>query len=417
MSVFKSFVVAGGVLFCLASSGAFAAKHNAIEQPMAPPSKASLMFYTAAKNKNYEMMDTYLARGADINCGNCDSSAMPPLAMALSADMTVDPELTVYLVKHGANVNLLTQGVMSPLMFALNSSWSTAWGKPRDALLKNLPFLVESGADVKLVNSKGLNALFFLVAKGYDNYAYKASMQLMRYLVDKGTDVNHQSNDGKTVLMIAAGGCGVGSVQHLLYLHANPNLKSTLGETALSLAEDAAVKSQSGSSCNQVVAILRNPDRFAIDPLSNNDVIAVAQPVVAGGVAPASAAVGGPASALGAYAGNYAGNYTGDDQGPFQVIISPEGNITLNGKSLRSNQAFTGNGKISNDGSLGVTLGSISSGATFQGSINPATGALYGTWKNSGQAGIFSGNKQAQLDNPLNAIGGLLNGLGKILGH
>lgn len=415
MSVFKDFVVTSSILFCLVSGSAFAAKHNAVEQPMTPPSKASLLFYTAAKNKNYEMMDTYLARGADINCGNCDPSALPPLARAVTEDMTFDPELPVYLVKHGANVNLLTQGRMSPLMFALNTGWSTPWDKPRDALLKNLPLLVENGADVNLVNSSGYNALFFLVAKGYDEYSVKASMQLMRYLVDKGTDVNHQSNDGKTALMLAASGCGVKSVQHLLFLHANPNLNSAIGETALSLAEDSAVKSRSGSNCNQVVAMLRNPSQFAIDPLSSTDVIVTAQPVRSAGVA--TAATGAASSAINAFAGNYVGNYSGDDQGSFQVVISQEGNITLSGKSFRSNQAFTGDGKINSDGSLGVSLGSISSGATFQGSINPATGALYGTWKNSGQAGIFSGNKQAQLDNPLNAIGGLLNGLGKILGH
>lgn len=416
MSIFENFVVTGGIFLCLAAGSAFAAKHNAIEQPMAPPSKASLMFYTAAKNKNYEMMDTYLARGADINCGNCDYSAMPPLAMALAGNVTADTELTVYLIKHGANVNLLTQGKMSPLMFALNSDWTNAWiAKPRDALLKNLPYLVDNGADVTLVNSSGLNALFFLVEKGYNEYSIKASMQLMRYLVDKGTDVNHQSNDGKTALMLAASGCGIKSVQHLLFLHANPNLKSVIGETALSMAEDAAVKSQSGSSCNQVVAMLRNPSQFAINPLSNTDVIVAAQSVRSAG-AP-TAAVGNVASASSAYAGNYVGNYNGDDQGSFQVAVSQEGNITLSGKSLRSNQAFTGSGKIGEDGSLGVTLGNISSGATFQGSINSKTGALYGTWKNSGQAGNFSGNKQAQLDNPLNAIGGLLNGLGKILGN
>jgi len=291
-------IVVSMFLVC-ASSAAFAVKPP-VQEPLPPPSKASLLFYTAATNKNYEMMDTYLARGADINCGNCDVYGKPPLAMSVSADMTVDPELTVYLVNHGANVNLLSKGgLMSPLMYALDSSWSTAWAKPRDALLKNVPFLVDNGADVNLVNVNGFNALFFLVAKGYDNYSFKASMQLMRYLVDKGTDVNHQAKDGKTALMFAAGGCGVGSVQNLLFLHANPNLKNKLGETALSIAEDAAVKSGSGSGCNQVVAMLRNPDQYAIDPLANNNVFGAAPTAPAPvGNAPGAQPAPNPAAAV-----------------------------------------------------------------------------------------------------------------------
>ncbi|MDO9011729.1 MAG: ankyrin repeat domain-containing protein [Gallionella sp.] len=417
MSVFKSLVVTGGILLSFASSSAFAAKYNAIEKPMAPPSKATEMFFKAASNANFEMMGTYLARGADINCGNCESMGRPPLAVALAGGggFAINIDLVKYLVQHGANVNLFTQGVLSPLMFAISSrEWAYFAGKP-EHLVETITYLVDNGADVKLTNSDGQNALFALVAHGYNQHSANASLRLMRFLVDNGTDVNYQSVDGRTALMVAAGGCGIDSVKLFLFLKANPNLKNKMGETALSLAEDAAAKSQSGSSCNQVVAMLRNPSQFAINPLSNADVIVTAQSARSAGAA--TAAVGNVAPALSAYAGNYNGNYNGDDQGAFQVAISQEGNITLSGKSLRSNQAFTGSGKIGEDGLLGVTLGNISSGATFQGSINPTTGAMYGTWKNSGQAGNFSGNKQAQLDNPLNAIGGLLNGLGKILVH
>jgi hypothetical protein len=87
---------------------------------------------------------------------------------------------------------------------------------------------------------------------------------------------------------ISTGGnsrCTLLSYQHLLFLHANPELKNALGETALSIAEDAAAKSQSGSSCNQVVAMLRAPEQFAIDPLSNSDVIGTEIPSGSSGTA------------------------------------------------------------------------------------------------------------------------------------
>ena len=97
--------------------------------------------------------------------------------------------------------------------------------------------------------------------------------------------------------------------------------------------------------------------------------------------------------------------------------VGQDGSIKLSGKSFQSNQPFTGSGKMNNDGSLGITLGNVSTGATFQGSINPKSGALYGTWKNAALAGNFSGSKQGQEGSPLEAIGGLLDGLGKVLGQ
>lgn len=394
------------LMFVFFTSGnAFAAKKPAVEAPMAPPSKASMMFYTAATNKNYEMMDTYLARGADINCGNCDS-AMPPLARSLSQGI-LDPELTAYLVKHGANVNLLTQGKLTPLMFVLdNGTWSSNYKPNLDAMLQLVPFLVANGADVTLTNSNGKNALFFLIGHGYSSAeTMKVSMQLMRFLVDKGTDVNHQIHDGTTALMFAAGGCGIASVQHLLFLHANPKLKNALGETALSIAEDAAARSRSGSSCNQVVAMLRNPEQFAIDPLSNSDVIGADMPARSDETYPVDS-----------YAGTYGGTFSGDDDGNFQAVILQDGTATSTGHSNKYGATFTATGKVNNAGF--VSLGSTSTGAEFSGTIS-REGVLTGTWKNTPQkeAGSFKGNKGVQVTIPptdtLKVIGSIFGGLFK----
>lgn len=271
-NIMKTMKTVAVLALSLFASAVLAAK-PVLEKPLAPPSKATEMFFTASSNANFEMMDTYLGRGADINCGNCDSVGRPPLAMALSG-FRFNMDLIRYLVNHGANVNLLTQGAVSPLMFAISKSQWTM-GNPED-LTQVISYLVDNGANVKLTNTEGQNALFHLVARGYSQGTMKTSLRLMRFLVDKGVDVNHSSSDGRTALMLAAGGCGINSVQLLLFMKADPTAKNKMGETALSLAEDKAAASRAGGSCNQVVAMLRDPEQFRINPLSNADVIAMA---------------------------------------------------------------------------------------------------------------------------------------------
>lgn len=259
-------LVAALILFGFSVNGFAAGKKIADGlQPMAPPSKATQLFYNAAKHGNLEMMDTYLARGADIDCGNCEFTAKTPLAMALTIPYS-DPDVVEYLVKHGANINLLTQGKMAPLMFAVMQNEGPH-------MKRNLQFLISNGADVNLANSSGNNALIMLASKGYNQFNYLEVLQAMQYLIKKGTDVNHLNTSKESALMFSARGCGAPSVQLLLSLKADYTFKNNEGETALNLAEDSAANSGSGSNCNQVVAMLRNPENYMTNPLSNSDVI------------------------------------------------------------------------------------------------------------------------------------------------
>lgn len=257
-------LVAALILLGFSINGFAASKADGL-QPMAPPSKATQLFYNAAKHGNLEMMDTYLARGADIDCGNCEFTAKTPLAMALTIPYS-NPDVVEYLVKHGANINLLTQGKMSPLMFAVMQNEGPH-------MKRNLQFLIDNGADVKLENTSGNNALMMVATKGYNQYNYIEVLQTMQYLIKKGTDINHQNANKESALMLSARGCGVPSIQLMLSQHADYTFKNRDGETALNLAEDSAANSASGSNCNQVVAMLRNPEKYTTNPLSNSDVI------------------------------------------------------------------------------------------------------------------------------------------------
>lgn len=180
------------------------------------------------------------------------------------------------------------------------------------------------------------------------------------------------------------------------------------------------MQSKQGSTCNQTYALLSDTTRYTASQPDNTAPSDSAQSPAPALGKPMSTSPTNTNTDYGVYVGNYSGKYSGDDSGSFQIIIEQNGTIKLNGKSQINNQAFTGVGKMNSDGSLGITLGSVSTGATFQGSINPKTGGLYGTWRNGEEAGNFSGSKQtgqtqAAGNNPIEAIGGLLNVLNKAL--
>lgn len=377
-----------------------------VVQTKAPPSEESVRFYQAIQNGNLDMARLYLSKGADINCDNCSQDNLTPL-MNRSAGYPI--EHVKFLIENGANINQQKANGITALMLAAGSG---ATG--------TITLLIGNGADVSLTDQNGNDALFYSMRVfGFwqawrENDNSDQSTLLVKYLVSKGASINQQGNDGISPLMFLASRCYPEATKLFLSLGADPNLKTKLGETALMLVEKKAVNSAQGSTCNQTYSILSEPERYMAASSSRPTAIGIPT----SNNTHSTPSAGTANSVYSTYAGNYAGDYGGDDNGPFQVTVEQDGNIKLAGKSLRNNQAFTGNGKMNRDGSLGISLGSISTGATFQGSINPKTGALYGTWKNGEQAGNFSGNRQSgqtQAANPIEAIGGLLNVLNKVL--
>lgn len=93
------------------------------------------------------------------------------------------------------------------------------------------------------------------------------------------------------------------------------------------------------------------------------------------------------------YPGNYSGTFSGDDSGTWTATISSTGAIT--GKGVSSQDGlFTAVGQGLPNGSLSMaTTGSVSTGATFIGSINLATRTISGTWVNTiyNQSGTWTG--------------------------
>lgn len=226
----------------------------------AMPDKPTKNFCNALSNRNFEMMDVFLAQGADINNENCFHGSQTPLMNTVAiVNRYVDtPALVKYLLQHGADVNYQNKNGNTALMYAVDASVDRLYGDP-ESLIQNVAMLVEKGAKTNLADNDGDTALFYAVAKGYNEKSWGRFQRMVGYLVKNGADVNHQNKRGLTPLMLAAKGCGVGAVKLLLSLNANVEKQTKTSETALSIAQEQAASTRQGSSCNEVAKILSNP--------------------------------------------------------------------------------------------------------------------------------------------------------------
>lgn len=93
------------------STNSSASKIQNISKPaktvLTSPSKASLGFYQAATNENYDMMELYLQQGADINCLNCtDRAQITALYRALGNNNVWNYQLADWMIQRGADINI-----------------------------------------------------------------------------------------------------------------------------------------------------------------------------------------------------------------------------------------------------------------------------------------------------------------------
>ena len=88
----------------------------------------------------------------------------------------------------------------------------------------------------------------------------------------------------------------------------------------------------------------------------------------------------------------YSGSYTGGDSGTWSAALDSTGLLTITGFSTTNSVGFGGSGTVTNGSfSIGTTSGTLTSGATFTGSINSTAGTVSGTWVNGALTGTFSG--------------------------
>ncbi|MEN2281501.1 hypothetical protein AAGF08_05130 [Algoriphagus sp. SE2] len=95
------------------------------------------------------------------------------------------------------------------------------------------------------------------------------------------------------------------------------------------------------------------------------------------------------------FIGNWAGVFDGDvDNGTWTMTIQVDGTISGLAVSDIVEETYKMDGRVSRKGDLKLTVGTVSGGSEFTGSID--NGTISGVWSNEGQglSGTWSGTKQ-----------------------
>ena len=218
-----------------------------------------------------ERMKFLIEKGADVN--KPDQLGALPLGAAASIRRS---DLMQILLDHGAKVDTLDIDGMTALQHAINVNH-----------VPSIELLAKHGADIEKGTEKGYTALEIALSDGHF-FAAKALIdagakidaaggpekltplmvcatqlqpqqrvnQLARgptplaiaeELIKRGANVNAQSKDGITALMIAAGQNNAPMIGLLLRAGADPKMTSVAGKTALDIANEAGNEAATGA--------------------------------------------------------------------------------------------------------------------------------------------------------------------------
>ena len=176
----------------------------------------------AVVNKDLNKLDSLLNAGIDINVTEEDRGA----TVLLIACSFKDYENVVsILISRGADVNFKGKDGRTPLMWAAGNS------------LETTKILLDNGADVKAKGDDGMNAF---IQSTFGILSKKVSTDVMDLLLENGADVNSALSGkdaaGWTALLFAAVSGDIELAEYLISKGANVNHTSNEGSTALSLA-------------------------------------------------------------------------------------------------------------------------------------------------------------------------------------
>ena len=176
----------------------------------------------AVVDKDLNTLDSLLNAGININVTEEDRGA----TVLLIACSFKDYENVVsILISRGADVNFKGKDGRTPLIWAAGNS------------LESSKMLLENGADINAKGNDGMNAF---IQSTFGILSKKVSTDVMDLLLENGADVNSalisKNAAGWTALHFAAINGDIELVEYLILKGANVNHTSNEGSTALSLA-------------------------------------------------------------------------------------------------------------------------------------------------------------------------------------
>jgi len=196
--------------------------------PNVPDRQGQPPLVIAAQNRDTRMIELLLNAGADVNAA--DRAGLTALHHAVLRNHV--PTIEV-LVRRGADLTRKGGPAgLSPLALALSEG--KRWAAKA---------LIDLGADVaERIGEYGITPLMLLAAQDEAFERVKrvaggpAVTALARMLVERGADVDAQSTEGVTALMIAAANDNGPMLGFLLARRADPSIRNRRGETALDIA-------------------------------------------------------------------------------------------------------------------------------------------------------------------------------------
>lgn len=146
-----------------------------------------------------KIIEQLLNKGANVNIS--DKNGATPLMYASELGGSVS-----LLLEHGAKVNTKDRHGKTPLMYAMNNRG-----------LNTASHLIEHGTDINAQDSEGTTALMLAITSaihdpvrifGEDQEKKRKEekesyLELIRFLIEKGADVNHKNRAGMTPLKLA----------------------------------------------------------------------------------------------------------------------------------------------------------------------------------------------------------------------
>lgn len=231
------------------------------------PNQSTSLFMQALQNENYELMETLLQQGADINCKACNRAEKTPLMLAAEKSaMTHDKEpskLVTFLIDKGANPNLQDKEGMTALDLSLKKGLNPYWSQTKDAL-----YLLDHGANPNIKDKQGNNALHifaksaYIPLNGIDNdFRQQKLNQLSAVtytLLSHGINIDQPNNAGNTPLHLSIAHCSAYASKMLLINGANPNSKNKNGQTPMDIAIQKAAQDRPDGQCMLAVKVLKN---------------------------------------------------------------------------------------------------------------------------------------------------------------
>ncbi len=176
----------------------------------------------AVVDKDLITLDSLLQTGIDVNITEEDRGATVLLIASSFKDYE---DVVLFLISRGADVNFKGKDGRTPLIWAAGNSF------------ESIKILLENGADVNAKGDDGMNAF---IQSTFGILSKKVLTEVMDLLLENGANVNSalisKNAAGWTALHFAAVNGDYDLVKYLLSRGANVNHTSDEGSTALSLA-------------------------------------------------------------------------------------------------------------------------------------------------------------------------------------